>query len=202
MKKVCILDYGSGNVGSVRNLIESLNYDYQISNDPKIIEKSTHIILPGVGAFGAAMKKVKEKIPIKKLKNEVFEKKKPFLGICVGMQLMAEKSEEFGKFDGLGWIEGKVKKIKSKILPHIGWNNIIIKKESKIFDGLNKKSDFYFVNSFHFNLKNKNLILAETEYEEKFCSVFQKKNIIGVQFHPEKSQESGKIFIKNFLNLK
>jgi len=202
MKKICILDFGSGNVGSVNNLIESLNYECKISNDPEIIEKSTHIILPGVGAFGAAIKKVKEKIPIKKLENEVFEKKKPFLGICVGMQLMAEKSEEFGEFDGLGWIEGRVKKIKSKILPHIGWNNIIIKKESRIFDGLNKKRDFYFVNSFHFNLKNKNLVLAETEYEEKFCSVFQKENIIGVQFHPEKSQESGKIFIKNFLNLK
>ena len=201
MSKVCILDYGSGNVGSVNNLIKFLNYECIISNDPNEIEKSTHIILPGVGAFGAAMKKVREKIPIKKLENEIFNKKKPFLGICVGMQLMATASEEFGEFEGLGWIEGKVKKMKSKILPHIGWNDITIKKDSKIFSGLNEHKDFYFVHSFRFDLKDKNLVVAETEYGEKFCSIFQKENIIGVQFHPEKSQKTGQVLLKNFLSL-
>ena len=201
MTKVCILDYGSGNVGSVNNLIKFLNYECIISNDPNEIDNSTHIILPGVGAFGAAMQKVKEKIPIKKLENEILNKKKPFLGICVGMQLMATTGEEFGKFKGLGWIEGKVKKMKSKILPHIGWNDIIIKKDSKIFSGLDEHKDFYFVHSFHFDLSNKNLAVAETKYEETFCSIFQKENIIGVQFHPEKSQKTGQILIKNFLSL-
>ena len=200
MTKVCILDYGSGNVGSVNNLIKFLDYECIISNNPDEIEQSSHIILPGVGAFGAAMQKVKEKIPINKLEIEIFDKKKPFLGICVGMQLMAETSEEFGEHKGLGWIEGRVKKIKSKILPHIGWNDLIIKKESKILKGLNEHKDFYFVNSFHFDLKDKSLILAETEYEEKFCSVFQKNNIFGVQFHPEKSQKTGQILLRNFLS--
>ena len=201
MTKVCILDYGSGNVASVNNLIQFLNYECKISNDPKEIEKSTHIILPGVGAFGAAMQKVKNKIPIKKLENEIFKKSKPFLGICVGMQLMATTGEEFGEFEGLGWIEGKVKKMKSKILPHIGWNDITIKKDSNIFSGLNEHKDFYFVHSFRFDLKDKNLVVAETEYGEKFCSIFQKENIIGVQFHPEKSQKTGQVLLKNFLSL-
>ena len=131
----------------------------------------------------------------------VLKKNKPFLGICVGMQLMATTGEEFGEFEGLGWIEGKVKKMKSKILPHIGWNDITIKKDSKIFSGLNEHKDFYFVHSFHFDLKDKNLVVAETEYGEKFCSIFQKENIIGVQFHPEKSQKTGQVLLKNFLSL-
>tara|TARA_Y100000031_G_C8230321_1_gene390601 strand:- start:1429 stop:2034 length:606 start_codon:yes stop_codon:yes gene_type:complete len=201
MTKVCVLDYGSGNVASVYNLIKFLNYECVISNEPKTIETSTHLILPGVGAFGASMEKIKKKIPIEILENQVLKKKKPFLGICVGMQVMTEIGEEFGRHQGLGWIKGKVVKIKSKILPHIGWNDIVIKKTSKIFDGLAEHRDFYFVNSFHCNINDKNLVIAETEYEEIFCSAFQKENIIGVQFHPEKSQKAGQILIKNFLSL-
>jgi len=201
MKKVCILDYGSGNVRSVNNLIKYLNYESIISNDSKEIKKSTHIILPGVGAFGAAMKKINEKISIEILEDEVINKKKPFLGICVGMQLLADKSEEFGEHKGLGWIKGKVVKLKSKILPHVGWNNLILTKKNSLFDGLDKKKDFYFVNSFHLAVEEKNLIMANTEYGEKFCSVVQKENIVGVQFHPEKSHKMGSILIKNFLNL-
>ena len=201
MSKVCILDYGSGNVGSVYNLIKYMNYDCVVSNDSKEIQTSTHIILPGVGAFGAAMKKIKKRIPIKELENEILKKNKPFLGICVGMQIMANYGEEFGKFEGLGWVEGEVKKMRSKILPHIGWNDLMIKKESKILNGLDKHKDFYFVHSYHFDVKDKSLILAETEYEEKFCSMFQKENIVGVQFHPEKSLKTGQLLLKNFLSL-
>ena len=201
MTRVCVLDYGSGNVASVYNLIKFLNYECVVSNKPKIIETSTHLILPGVGAFGASMEKIKKRIPIEILENQVLIKKKPFLGICVGMQVMTEIGEEFGRHQGLGWIKGKVVKIKSKILPHIGWNNVVIKKSSKIFTGLSEHRDFYFVNSFHCNLNDKNLVIAETEYEEIFCSAFQKENIIGVQFHPEKSQKTGQILIKNFLSL-
>ena len=201
MKKICILDYGSGNVRSVYNLIKYLNYESIISNDSKEIKKSTHIILPGVGAFGAAMKKINEKISIEILEDEVINKKKPFLGICVGMQLLAEKSEEFGEHKGLGWIKGKVVKLKSKILPHVGWNNLVLTKKSSLFYGLDEKKDFYFVNSFHLMVKEKNLIMANTEYGEKFCSVVKKENIVGVQSHPEKSHKMGSILINNFLNL-
>ena len=202
MIKVCILDYGSGNVSSVYNLVNYLNFKCKISNNIEVLKKSTHIILPGVGAFGASMRKIKQKIPLKELEEEVLIKKKPFLGICVGMQLLADESEEFGKQKGLGWIKGSVKKIKSNKLPHIGWNNVVIKKKDQIFDDLISLNDFYFVNSFFFDLKDKKLAIGETKYSHNFCSVLKKKNIIGVQFHPEKSQKSGQILIKNFLKMK
>ena len=202
MIKVCILDYGSGNVSSVYNLVNYLNFKCKISNNIEVLKKSTHIILPGVGAFGASMRKIKQKIPLKELEEEVLIKKKPFLGICVGMQLLADESEEFGKHKGLGWIKGSVKKIKSNKLPHIGWNNVVIKKKDQIFDDLISLNDFYFVNSFFFDLKDKKLAIGETKYSHNFCSVLKKKNIIGVQFHPEKSQKSGQILIKNFLKMK
>lgn len=202
MTKVCLLDYGSGNIRSIYNLIKFLGYNCQISNNDQVIKNSSHIILPGVGAYEAAMKKIKNKISIKNLENEILKKKKFFLGICVGMQILSEKSNEFGNSQGLGWIKGKVKKIKSKILPHIGWNEIIIKKNSQILNNIDNKTDFYFVNSYHFDVEDNKLIIAKTKYGESFCSILQKDNIFGAQFHPEKSQESGKIFIKNFLMLK
>jgi len=201
MIKVCILDYGSGNVASVFNLLKFLNFECVISNESHLIKNSTHLILPGVGAFGASMEKIKKNIPIDILENEVLKKNKPFLGICVGMQVMTETSEEFGHYYGLGWIKGKVKKMKSKTLPHIGWNEVIIKKKTKIFSGLDDRRDFYFVNSYFCNLDDKNLIIGETEYDQLFCSAFQKDNIVGVQFHPEKSQKTGQIVLKNFLSL-
>tara|TARA_B100001173_G_scaffold310220_1_gene324253 strand:- start:2833 stop:3441 length:609 start_codon:yes stop_codon:yes gene_type:complete len=202
MIKVCILDYGSGNVSSVKNLLEHLKFKCTISNKTEVLKKSTHIILPGVGAFEAAMKKIKKKIPFKILENEVLNKNKPFLGICVGMQLLADSSQEFGSHKGFGWIKGSVKKIKSKKLPHIGWNDIILKNKTKIVDDLGIYKDFYFVNSFYFDPKEKEFVVAETKYGHKFCSIVQKKNIVGVQFHPEKSQKSGQFIIKNFLKMK
>jgi imidazole glycerol-phosphate synthase subunit HisH len=201
MIKVCILDYGSGNVQSVKNLLQHLKVKSTISNKNKVIQDSTHIILPGVGAFGEAIKKLRKNIDINFLEKEVLKNKKPFLGICVGMQLLADTGEEFGIHKGLGWIKGKVIKLKSKILPHIGWNEIRIKNKNFIFQELHEK-DFYFVNSFHFVVKNKKLVLANTEYKNTFCSVVNKENIYGVQFHPEKSQLSGKQIIKNFLSIK
>ena len=135
MKKqsVCILDYGSGNVGSVYNLLSRLNYNIKISNESSDIKNSSHLILPGVGAFGDSIEKIKTQIPFDLLQVEVCNKKKPFLGICVGMQVLAEKGYEFGENDGLGWIKGTVKKLNAKILPHVGWNNVEIKKKSPIF---------------------------------------------------------------------
>ena len=199
--KVCILDYGSGNVASVYNLINRLGYDINISNKPTDIKKSSHLILPGVGAFGSSIKKIKSNISIDLLHDEVQVKKKPFLGICVGMQVLAEKGLEFGEHDGLGWIEGVVEKLSAKVLPHVGWNNIEIKKNSSIFKNIKNASDFYFVNSYALKVKDSNFIIAETTYENKFCSAVQKENIFGVQFHPEKSQKMGQLIIDNFLKI-
>ena len=199
--KVCILDYGSGNVGSVYNLLKRLDYNVKVSNESNNIKDSSHLILPGVGAFGASIEKIRSVIPVDTLEKEVTIKKKLFLGICGGMQVLADQGFEFGDHKGLGWIKGKVEKLNAKILPHIGWNNIEIKKKTPIFLNLKNHNDFYFVNSYALNVCDKNLVISETSYEKKFCSAVQKDNIFGVQFHPEKSQKAGEVIINNFLNL-
>ena len=142
MVNVCILDYGSGNVKSVKNLLEFLKVKFIISNNSAKIKKCSHIILPGVGAFQQSMKKLINKVDIKFLEDQVLNKNKPFLGICVGMQLLADSGEEFGKHSGLGWISGKVIKLKSKVVPHIGWNDIKIKKKRMKFLKILKKKIF------------------------------------------------------------
>jgi glutamine amidotransferase len=200
-KSVCILDYGSGNVGSVFNLLKHMKLDVVISNEEKVIQNSSHLILPGVGSFGSAMEKITNNLPLEVLMNEVLIKNKPFLGICVGMQVLANYGLEFGKNAGLGWIDGVVDIIHSADhpLPHIGWNNVERTQESMLMSGLEKINDFYFVNSYCFIAKNINNVLAETTYHEKFVSVIGKDNIMGVQFHPEKSQGAGQKIITNFL---
>jgi|AntAceMinimDraft_17_1070374.scaffolds.fasta_scaffold00443_12 glutamine amidotransferase len=200
---VCILNYGSGNVKSVYNLLKSLVDNVKISNSKDDIEKATHFILPGVGAYGTAMEKIRKIIPIKLLEHEVFINKKPFLGICIGMHSLANKGFEFGEFNGLGWIDGEVTQLNSgnNPLPHIGWNNFIKKQDSPILKNIDEEQNFYFVHSFVFRSKKTENIVAETEYGENFVSIVQKDNIFGVQFHPEKSQNAGKLLIKNFLAL-
>ncbi len=202
MKKVCILDYGSGNVKSVFNLISFLGYSVKVSNEIHEIKSSSHIILPGVGAFGSAMEKIKSRISLRDLSFEVLQNKKPFLGICVGMQVLVEKGYEYGDHDGLGWLPGSVNKIDTNSNPslHIGWNNIFIKKDSILFQGLGDINDFYFVHSYAVET-DQAYIIAKTEYGNKFCSSIQKENIFGVQFHPEKSQKAGQKLIQNFLNI-
>lgn len=203
-KKICILDYGSGNVRSVFNIFSSLTDQVIVSNQPSDIVSATHLVLPGVGAFGASMEKIKSNVPLEILKNEVFEKKKPFLGICVGMQVLADKGFEFGEHEGLGWISGVVEKLDSQDfpLPHVGWNDIAIKNKIPLLEKLDKNHDFYFVHSFVFKEKDKKNVAAKTQYGSEFNSVIFKKNIFGVQFHPEKSQKAGKILLQNFINLK
>jgi len=199
---VCILDYGTGNVGSVYNLLKYMNYNVVISNEDKLIKKSTHIILPGVGSFGESMKKINNNLPMDLLHDQVVFRKKPFLGICVGMQVLANKGYEFGEHSGLGWINGDVVKLNSKDLPlpHIGWNDIQIKKETPILNNIDQIKDFYFVHSFCFEAENEENIIATTNYGSEFTSIIQKENIIGVQFHPEKSQKLGMLLIKNFID--
>jgi len=198
--KVCILDYGSGNVRSVYNLVSFLGYDVIVSNERIEIESATHIILPGVGSFGAAMGKITTQIPLKVLKFEVFNNKKLFLGICVGMQVLMEKGYEHGEHDGLGWIPGTVEKlqVENLPLPHIGWNDIIIKQDSDLFTDLGDIKDFYFVHSYAIKTDD-SYILTETNYGSNFYSSIKKDNIYAVQFHPEKSQKAGQKLIQNFL---
>lgn len=201
--KVCILDYGSGNVKSVYNMLSVITREAVISNDPEIIKDATHIVLPGVGAFGASMEKIKKKIPLDILEREVLRNNKPFLGICVGMQVLAEKGYEFGEHEGLGWIAGEVVKLNAGELPlpHIGWNNINIIRQNHLLKQFESNQDFYFVHSYVFKEKDPHVAVAKTVYNEMFTSIINKENIFGVQFHPEKSQTAGKVLLENFLTL-
>jgi glutamine amidotransferase len=200
VSNVCILDYGSGNVQSVKNALDRLKISNLISNSVESIRKATHIILPGVGAFEGAMRRIRDTLPIRELQDEVLEKKKPYLGICVGMQVLAERGYENGTHLGLGWIKEYevVENSKQVRQPHIGWNSVQIRRESPIFNGIDDESDFYFVHSFIMKSKSQEFVIGSTHYGDIFPSVLQKDNIYGVQFHPEKSQENGLKLLRNF----
>jgi glutamine amidotransferase len=207
-KNITIIDYGSGNILSAKQSFarvikkENIDADVCISGNPEKIKNSTHIVLPGQGAFETCIKGL-EGIPgmIEELNNCVVVQKKPFFGICVGMQLLANNSLENGNHNGFGWIDGTIEKIPSDNLkmPHMGWNSIrVLNKKLKIKP---KETDYYFVHSYYFNCKNKENILAETNYGINFPSIVNKENIYGLQFHPEKSSDQGLDIIKHFIKL-
>lgn len=200
-KQICILDYDCGNTKSLINVFKKLSIKCILTNEKEKIKESSHFILPGVGSFKTAVEKFKNYVPEELLKTEIFEKKKPILGICVGMQIMATEGNEFKKTMGLNWIEGKVEKMKNKKfpLPHVGWNNVTQKVKSNLFKNIETDTDFYFLNSFAFNTKRNDDILAISIYENKFISAIRKNNIFGLQFHPEKSQKAGRKLLSNFV---
>ncbi len=205
INQVVIINYGMGNLNSVKKKLNRLCANSIISSDPVIIRNAEKIILPGVGHFQMAMENLKKLNLIEILNYVVTVKKKPILGICLGMQLMAKKSEE-GNVSGLGWIDAEVvkfsinDKLKYKV-PHIGWNQIRIIKSSKLMNNIAELSEFYFVHSYHFACNNRHDILNETDYEYKFVSAIEKENIFGVQYHPEKSHDAGEQLLRNFVNL-
>ena len=204
MSKISIIDTNSGNIKSVANALNFLGCNFEITNDYKKLNLSSHLILPGVGAYGNLMSKLKNKNLVEPLKELLLIKKKFFLGICVGMQILSTKGFEFETNDGLNLIEGNVVKfqLKHQPIPHVGWNRVEFKNDFELSKGLSDQEDFYFVNSYYFDVKNtQNFVKGFTNYEIKFPSIVAKDNIFGVQFHPEKSQRAGLLLIKNFLNL-
>lgn len=200
--KVCILDYGSGNVRSVANLFRFLKAAHVVSNQESDIHGATHLVLPGVGAFGAAMEKIRDKIPLDEVTRAVLTEGKPFLGICVGMQVLAETGEEFGLHQGLGWIPGRVRRMRDCNLPipHIGWNEVCPRGSVALLGDYNRM-DFYFVHSYVFESAKEKYVAATTTYGETYPSIVRRDNVIGVQFHPEKSQKAGMLLLTNFLRL-
>jgi len=203
--KLVIVDYGMGNLNSVKKIMDRMQFDAIISSKPEDILNCQKIILPGVGHFGKAMSNLRKLNLLDALHEAVLVQKKPILGICLGMQLMAKKSEE-GDAEGLGWFDAEVKKFsisdnKKYKIPHIGWNQINIKKSSPLMSDISELSEFYFVHSYHFKASNQSDIINETEYDYIFASAIAKQNIFGVQYHPEKSHDAGARLLKNFIKL-
>ena len=204
--KIIIIDYGAGNVESVSNAIKEIDSqsDIIISNKVVDLKSANYFILPGVGAFGDCVEGLKAVDGfLSELRNQVLKYKKPFLGICVGMQVLASLGFENGEHQGLGFINGKVEKIvgdESLKIPHMGWNSLKIKQpKHPIFKDIKDEENFYFANSYHFICQNDNNVLGYVDYGIKINSVIAKDNIVGTQFHPEKSGEVGLKFLKNFL---
>ncbi len=196
-----------GNLRSVQKAFEKVGCNAVITNNHDIIREADKIVLPGVGAFKDGMKNLEELGLIDILNEEVLKNKKPFLGICLGMQLIAKKSYENGETEGLGWVDAEVVKFnfsnqdKKLKIPHVGWNNVHYQNNSTLFKDVLNNSDFYFVHSYYFKT-NENIVTSTTDYGFNFVSSINKDNIYACQFHPEKSQIVGLKVIENFINIK
>ena len=203
---ITIINYNAGNIKSIQNMLKRIGAKSCISADAKEIEQAEKLILPGVGHFDYGMSNLQESGLIEVLNKKVLVDKTPLLGICLGAQLLGNTSEE-GKENGLGWIDMDVVKFdKAKMpenlkIPHMSWNEILIKKPSKLLDGLNNESRFYFVHSYHIKCNAEKDVLTNTNYGYEFTSAVEKDNIFGVQFHPEKSHKFGMRLLENFVNI-
>lgn len=185
------------------NIFRSLASTVTVSNSVEDITRATHLVLPGVGSFSSSVRAIQERIPLEVLRSRVFEERVPFLGICVGMQVLSDTGAEFEDTAGLGWISARADKLECAALPlpHIGWNEVRFEKSCPLGDGLGDRPDFYFVHSFAVMPKEPQVVAARTDYGETFVSAIQSRNVFGVQFHPEKSQGAGKRLLSNFLGL-
>lgn len=202
--EVCIVNYGFGNIWSLKSAVNFLGFNCNVSSDPSDVLTAKKIILPGVGAFKSAMDALEEKNLKHAIIDSVSTEGNKILGICLGMQLMAEAGNENGLSKGLGLFEGEITLIKSVDglkVPHIGFNEVEIPTESKLFRGLSNRSDFYFVHSYQLLKPPQKGISAFSTYGETFVSAFEAGNIFATQFHPEKSQSNGLKLLKNFLEL-
>ena len=203
---IVIVDYKMGNLRSVKKAFEKVGCDAVITSDVEVIRNASKIVLPGVGAFKDGMKHLEELNLVDVLTEQVLQRKKPFLGICLGMQLLATKSYENGENKGLSWIDAEVVKFdfngfqKKLKVPHVGWNDVVFKNQNRLLDDVKDGSDFYFVHSYHFQTQE-DVVTTTTEYGFDFISSVQKENIYAFQFHPEKSQGVGLKILENFVNL-
>lgn len=200
--RIDIVDYGMGNVQSVRNAFERLGCEVRVSGEPSALAEADALVLPGVGAFGEAMNNLRERQLIEPLRAAVLTQGKPLLGICLGMQLLADSSAERGSHAGLGLIPGHVREIPvapGYRLPHIGWNDVVIRLGEPLFDKLPEKSAFYFVHSYCFECDSR-YVAGTTDYGANIVAAVQRERIFGVQFHPERSQRKGLRLLRNFVD--
>ena len=201
---ICVVDYGMGNLRSVSKALEALKGAVRVSDDPKVVKRADKIVLPGVGGFGQAMKELKRLRLIEPLLASI-KRGKPFLGICLGLQLLMERSDESPGIRGLGVIPGKVRRIPSSKkrsfkIPQMGWNQVTFKKRSPLIRGVSNNSYFYFVHSYYADPLDSDVTLGTTYYGLTFASMFARDHLFAAQFHPEKSQSMGLAILKNFIN--
>jgi glutamine amidotransferase len=201
---IVIIDYGMGNVGSIRNMLLWIGAKACISADPEVISQADKLILPGVGAFDNGMRNLNDLGLVTLLTELVIGQKKPLLGICLGMQLLGNRSEE-GSLPGLGWIDAETVRFRFDDehahlkIPHMGWNSVRLEKESLLFRNSNAEERFYFVHSYHMVCRERGDILTETTYGFDFVSAVERGSILGVQFHPEKSHKFGMKLMQHFV---
>ncbi len=213
METVALIDYGSGNLRSAAKAIEraageaEASYTILVTSDADAVRHADRVVLPGVGAFADCKRGLSE-VPgmLEALDEVVHRRARPFLGICVGMQLMAERGREFGVTEGLGWIKGEVVKLQpadpSLKIPHMGWNELNIQRPHPVLAGLPEGAHAYFVHSYQFKLDDPDTLIASVDYGGPFAAVIGRDNMVGTQFHPEKSQATGLALIANFLRWK
>ncbi len=198
MSQVAIIDYGVGNLRSVEKAFAAMGCEAVVSADEAVLRRADRLVLPGVGAFASCMKALRER-GFESLVRERAASGTPLLGICVGMQMLFEVSEEFGTTDGLGLLRGRVRRFESDlVVPQVGWNRIHQKQAHPLFADVADGSFCYFVHSFYCEPSDKEVVIGETEYGQAYASVVASGNICGVQFHPEKSQQVGLRMLKNF----
>jgi glutamine amidotransferase len=197
---LAILDYGVGNLRSLRNALDYVGIEVEVVSDPGRIEEASHVILPGVGAFGKAMANLRVRGFVEPLLAHV-DRGKPLLGICLGMQMLATKSFEFGEHEGLGLVPGRVVPFEptdAHPVPHVGWNNVVFRKQHPLLAMAKKAVDYYFVHSFHFVPDAEENVIATSDYGVSFASIVGRGNVVGCQFHPEKSQAGGLRILEGF----
>jgi glutamine amidotransferase len=202
---VAIVDYGMGNLHSVKRKLHRIGVDGQLTSEPDQVLRADKLVLPGVGHFGKAMEHLATLKLVPALHEAVSARKTPILGICLGMQLFAGRSEE-GDAEGLGWLDADVVRFnvddtRRFKVPHTGWNGIRVARSSPLLDGLTDQAEFYFVHAYHMVCRDSGDMLCETDYGYPFTSVVQRDNLYGVQFHPEKSHDAGELLLRNFFQL-
>ena len=198
MSHVAIIDYGVGNLRSVEKAFAATGCEAIVTADENDLRSAQRLVLPGVGAFGACMKALSER-GFDRLVREKAREGTPLLGVCVGMQLLFDESDEFGATSGLGLLRGRVRRFENDlVVPHVGWNRIYQKRSHALFEGIADGSFCYFVHSFYCEPADDGIVAGETEYGARYASVVARENIYGVQFHPEKSQDVGLRMLRNF----
>jgi len=198
---VAIVDYSMGNLRSVANALEAVGASPRITTRPDELSRADAIVLPGVGAFADGMRNLKQRGFVEELRTQVVERRKPVLGLCLGMQLLAERGTEHGTVEGLGFVPGDVVRMPSNgvRVPHIGWNDVRFTRTDGLYDGLGEAQDFYFVHSYTLDPADESLASGVCVHGDEFVASIEDGNVFGTQFHPEKSQSSGLTVLRNFM---